>query len=135
MAVAPLTELHLPDRYQQAVIESREQSIRVLAPAGSGKTETLGRRVGALIDSGVPPHRILILTFDRQAQASFQLTLKRLGISGRVEIRTLNAFGLRILNELFPGTRSRTDRPFYGPSEPMLAKLADELLTAARRHP
>ena len=126
MGVAHSRAPHEPDQYQRAVIASRDRSIRVLAPAGSGKTETLGRRVGALIESGVPARQILILTFDKQAQASFQLTLRRLDITGRVEIRTLNAFGLRILTDLFPSARSRMERSYYGPSEEMLVKFMEE---------
>jgi len=117
---------HEPDRDQQAVIASPERSIRVLAPAGSGKTETLARRVGARIGAGVPARQILILTFDRQAQAAFQRTLRRLDVNGPVEIRTLNAFGLRILTQEFPTVRSRTGKAFYGPQEPLLAELVDE---------
>lgn len=117
---------HQPDTDQQAVIASTERSIRVLAPAGSGKTETLGRRVGARIAAGVPARRILILTFDNQAKAAFQRTLTRLGVHGNVEIRTLNAFGLRILTQEFPTVRSRTGTTFYGPQEPLLATLVEE---------
>lgn len=117
---------HEPDAFQQAVIASPERSIRVLAPAGSGKTETLGRRVGARIAAGVNPREILILTFDNQAKAAFQRTLQRLGVRGNVEIRTLNAFGLRILTQEFPDTRSRTGTVFYGPQEPLLAVFAGE---------
>jgi len=122
----PDIRMHEPDTYQQAVIASTERSIRVLAPAGSGKTETLSRRVGARIAAGVPPRRILILTFDNQAKLAFQRTLQRLGVDGPVEIRTLNAFGLRILGQEFPSERSRTGSPFYGPEEPLLAALVEE---------
>jgi DNA helicase-2/ATP-dependent DNA helicase PcrA len=39
----------------------------VIAGAGSGKTQTLAHRVAALIDRGVDPRRILLLTFTRRA--------------------------------------------------------------------
>jgi len=39
----------------------------VIAGAGSGKTRTLIYRVGALIEAGVPPGSILLLTFTRKA--------------------------------------------------------------------
>ena len=80
--VPPATD-HAPDTFQHAVITSEASSIRVLAPAGSGKTETLARRAGHQIRSGIFPHRILILTFDTQARASFQRALQRLDIPGR----------------------------------------------------
>ena len=37
------------------------------AGAGTGKTGILASRVGDLIDSGVPPGRICLLTFARRA--------------------------------------------------------------------
>src|SRR5688572_27550241 len=39
----------------------------VIAGAGTGKTRTLVARVAALIDRGVAPERILLLTFTRRA--------------------------------------------------------------------
>jgi DNA helicase II / ATP-dependent DNA helicase PcrA len=39
----------------------------VVAGAGTGKTMTLAHRVGHLVLSGVPPQRILLLTFSRRA--------------------------------------------------------------------
>lgn len=39
----------------------------VIAGAGSGKTRTLVYRVARLVESGVPPGRILLLTFTRKA--------------------------------------------------------------------
>jgi ATP-dependent DNA helicase UvrD/PcrA len=41
----------------------------VIAGAGSGKTRTLAARVAHLIDDGVQPDRILLLTFSRRAAA------------------------------------------------------------------
>ena len=39
----------------------------VIAGAGTGKTRTLIHRVAALIERGVAPERILLLTFTRRA--------------------------------------------------------------------
>jgi DNA helicase-2/ATP-dependent DNA helicase PcrA len=50
----------------------------VIAGAGSGKTRTLASRVAHLIDRGVPPDRILLLTFTRRASAEM---LKRANAS------------------------------------------------------
>ncbi|HXJ66503.1 MAG TPA: ATP-dependent helicase [Actinomycetota bacterium] len=50
----------------------------VVAGAGSGKTWTLACRVAHLIDSGVPPHRILLLTFSRRAAREMLSRAERL---------------------------------------------------------
>ncbi|MGB5102203.1 MAG: UvrD-helicase domain-containing protein, partial [Steroidobacteraceae bacterium] len=39
----------------------------VIAGAGTGKTNTLAHRVAHLLLSGVPPERLLLLTFSRRA--------------------------------------------------------------------
>ncbi len=52
---------------QLAAVTHREGPILVIAGAGSGKTRTLIYRVARLIESGVPPGAILLLTFTRRA--------------------------------------------------------------------
>jgi DNA helicase II / ATP-dependent DNA helicase PcrA len=42
-------------------------ALLVVAGAGTGKTMTLAHRVGHLVVAGVPPERILLLTFSRRA--------------------------------------------------------------------
>ncbi|NQU13959.1 MAG: UvrD-helicase domain-containing protein, partial [Desulfobacteraceae bacterium] len=44
-----------------------EGSLLVIAGAGSGKTRTLVYRVARLVETGVPPESILLLTFTRKA--------------------------------------------------------------------
>ncbi len=52
---------------QLAAVKHREGPLLVIAGAGSGKTRTLIYRVARLIESGVPPGSILLLTFTRRA--------------------------------------------------------------------
>ncbi|MGH7933065.1 MAG: ATP-dependent helicase, partial [Candidatus Binataceae bacterium] len=52
---------------QFAVAAHRDGPLLVVAGAGSGKTRTLIYRVARLIESGVPPGAILLLTFTRRA--------------------------------------------------------------------
>ena len=64
----PLWLESLNDR-QRAAVMHEEGPLLVIAGAGSGKTRTLASRVARLIDDGVAPDRILLLTFTRRAAA------------------------------------------------------------------
>jgi DNA helicase-2/ATP-dependent DNA helicase PcrA len=55
----------------------------VVAGAGTGKTWTLACRVAHLIDSGVAPQRILLLTFSRRASREMLSRAERLLADGR----------------------------------------------------
>ena len=52
---------------QYEAITSTEGPLLVIAGAGSGKTRTLTYRVARLVESGVSPSSILLLTFTRKA--------------------------------------------------------------------
>ena len=52
---------------QLEVVKSGPGPILVIAGAGSGKTRTLTYRVAHLIESGIDPSRILLLTFTNKA--------------------------------------------------------------------
>lgn len=54
-----------PEQY--AAVCTQAQHALVIAGAGSGKTRTLTYRVARLLESGVPPWRILLLTFTNKA--------------------------------------------------------------------
>ncbi len=52
---------------QQAAVSHDDRPLLVLAGAGTGKTATLAARVAALLERGVPPERLCLLTFSRRA--------------------------------------------------------------------
>lgn len=54
---------------QLAAVTHRGPPLLIVAGAGTGKTKTLVARVVALLESGVDPARILLLTFTRRAAA------------------------------------------------------------------
>lgn len=95
---------HKPDQFQQDAINSTAKGIRIVAPAGSGKSETLARRIAKRIDQdGIDPRRILVLTFDNAAKKSLS------GFFGELldrkqmpQIRTFNSHGNQILKKYFP---------------------------------
>ena len=61
---------------QLAAVEAVDGPALVIAGAGSGKTRTLVYRVARLIDLGISPSSILLLTFTRKAA---QEMLERVG--------------------------------------------------------
>ncbi len=71
----------------------------VLAGAGSGKTRTVVHRVCRLIEDGVPPGRILLLTFTNKAAREMMDRVEQLveGRGGRVVGGTFHAVGHRLL--------------------------------------
>src|ERR671934_41851 len=52
---------------QREAVTCGDGPVLVVAGAGTGKTWTLACRVAHLIERGVPPERILLLTFSRRA--------------------------------------------------------------------
>ncbi|MEO7083388.1 MAG: ATP-dependent helicase [Gemmatimonadaceae bacterium] len=76
----------------------------VIAGAGTGKTRTLIYRVASLIERGIPPERILLLTFTRRAAAEMLSRAERLvgSASSRVQGGTFHATGHSLLRQFGP---------------------------------
>jgi DNA helicase-2/ATP-dependent DNA helicase PcrA len=76
----------------------------VIAGAGTGKTRTLVYRVAHLIERGVRPERILLLTFTRRAAHEMISRAERLvgSTSSRVHGGTFHATGHRLLRHFGP---------------------------------
>jgi DNA helicase-2/ATP-dependent DNA helicase PcrA len=85
---------------QRQAVEHDGGPLLVVAGAGSGKTWTLACRVASLVDRGVRPERILLLTFTRRAAREMLRRAERLtgerGV-GRVWGGTFHAMGNRLL--------------------------------------
>jgi len=84
---------------QLAVAQAMDGPILVIAGAGSGKTRTLVYRVARLIESGIPPESILLLTFTRKASEEM---LQRVGAligarTGRVTGGTFHSIANMLL--------------------------------------
>src|SRR5687767_14683204 len=61
---------------QRAAATFGDGTLLIIAGAGTGKTNTLAHRVAHLIQRGVAPDRILLLTFTRRAAGEM---IKRVG--------------------------------------------------------
>lgn len=89
------------DEAQLAAAAHGDGPLVVVAGAGTGKTRTLTARVASLLERGVPPERILLLTFTRRAadeMLSRAATLVgRSGIAGRLRGGTFHAVAHQVL--------------------------------------
>lgn len=57
---------------QRKAVTQTDGPLLVLAGPGSGKTFTVTRRILYLLEQGVPPEQILVITFTREAAQSMQ---------------------------------------------------------------
>jgi superfamily I DNA/RNA helicase len=83
-------------------------NLAVEAVPGAGKTSVIVRRLEHLVESGVPPERILALTFSRRAVRELRDRIGRSlpGVSGRIDVRTFHGFASRLLGIDRPGFTS-----------------------------
>jgi len=83
---------------QDKIANHRDGSMIVLAGAGSGKTATCTQRAGRLIDSGVGPSQILMVTFSKKAAKEIQARLEATHPEGdRIEVNTFHGFGYQFI--------------------------------------
>lgn len=96
-ATAPV-EIPLNNKQRDA---ARHRGVAFLLQAGpgTGKTRTLVARVESLLDDGVDPRRILLLTFSNKAAAEMteRIAQKRPQEAAALWIGTFHGFGLDIL--------------------------------------
>ena len=87
---------------QLAAVTHRDGPLLVVAGAGSGKTRTLIYRVARLIESGVPPGAILLLTFTRRAAQEMLRRAEQLvgDRAGAVAGGTFHSFANSVLRRM-----------------------------------
>lgn len=95
---APASEIPLNDKQRNAA-QHRGVAFLLQAGPGTGKTRTLVARVESLLDSGVDPRRILLLTFSNRAAGEMteRIARKRPKEAAALCIGTFHSFGLDIL--------------------------------------
>lgn len=96
------------DEYQRRFVESEDTDIRLLAPAGSGKTHSLLWRCTHLSRQHGGRARFLVVTFTRAARDELRARLFTPDfkeISSAVDIVTLNGWGFRQLRHVFQSPR------------------------------
>jgi DNA helicase-2/ATP-dependent DNA helicase PcrA len=80
------------DDAQRSAVTSTALPLVVLAPAGSGKTRVLTRRIAHRVATGAAdPRHVLALTFTRKAAGELDDRLRRLGLRGDTTTGTFHA--------------------------------------------
>ncbi|MHC4696520.1 MAG: UvrD-helicase domain-containing protein, partial [Planctomycetota bacterium] len=85
---------------QRRAVTHGDGPLLVIAGAGTGKTKTLACRTAYLIDQGVSPDRILLLTFTRRAAAEMINRARHItgqSTAGKVWGGTFHAVANRLL--------------------------------------
>ena len=108
------------DENQQKAVEHFQGSALVIAGPGSGKTTVIKERILHLIRKhDVDPYRILALAFNKEAAKEMEKRiLSELRQKSMLpEIRTLHAFGRRIINKYY-NRLERKNKPEVWASDP-----------------
>jgi superfamily I DNA/RNA helicase len=103
------------DPEQRAAATLPDGPAQIIAPAGSGKTTTMVARLAVLLERGVAPDRICVVTFNRDAALDLRARVeRRLGPSvppaTSIEIRTLHALARQVLLDAGEGRGLVADR-------------------------
>ena len=99
----------LSESQKRAIAHDRGH-LRIVACPGSGKTETVSRRVAELVRKGAAPSGIVAFTFTRKAAESLKLRIRSMA-GGRADlgdmyVGTIDAFCLYMLKKIRPEYRS-----------------------------
>src|SRR6476620_8077348 len=100
----------LADLYasQRRAVTETAQSLAILAPAGSGKTRVLTRRIAwQAATEAIEPSHTLALTFTRKAAGELRTRLRKLGIRDDPTAGTFHAVALAQLRALHEHRGSR----------------------------
>jgi len=91
----------------------------IIAGAGTGKTKTLTCKVAKLIGDGVPPSRILAVTFTNKAAQEMRDRIEALvpGSASRVWIHTFHSFAVRVLRQNAEAAKLSRDFVIYDETE------------------
>jgi len=108
------------DATQRRAVSSRSLPLVILAPAGSGKTRVLTRRIAYRVALGeTDPRHVLALTFTRKAASELSDRLGRLGLRGDTTAGTFHGIAWGVLRTRWASQRR---------SEPTLLESKGRLL-------
>lgn len=94
----PASDLEL-NPAQRTAAEALDGALLVVAGAGTGKTRVIEARTARLLERGVPPERILLMTFSRKAAQEMLLrAARRHPLAAKVDGGTFHGVAYRIVS-------------------------------------
>jgi len=105
---------------QRRAVDHRGGPLLISAGAGTGKTRTLVSRLARLLDDGVPPERVLLVTFSRRAAAELTNRVGHLTdplVARRVVAGTFHSVAHRILARFGSGLGLAEQFSVLGPGD------------------
>ncbi len=115
------------DAAQRAAVTSTALPLVIVAPAGSGKTRVLSRRIAHRVATGAnDPRHVLALTFTRKAAGELTQRIGRLGLRGDVTAGTFHAVAWGLLRTRWADLR-RTPPTLLDRKGPLLREVAPKV--------
>jgi DNA helicase-2/ATP-dependent DNA helicase PcrA len=100
-----------PDQW--SAVDHQSGPLLVLAGPGSGKTRVITRRIARLVEKGIPPRRILAITFTNKAANEMAGRVEQLMPGTRIWVSTFHRFCARLLREWARGVGLKPQFTIY----------------------
>ncbi|MEX1230250.1 MAG: UvrD-helicase domain-containing protein [Planctomycetaceae bacterium] len=104
---------------QWQAVNHREGPLLVLAGPGSGKTRVITRRIARMVETGVPPHQILAMTFTNKAAGEMSARVAQLISGAHVEVTTFHRFCAKLLRRYGSAIGLQPNFSIYDTSDQM----------------
>lgn len=104
---------------QEKIVKAKEDKIVVLAAAASGKTRTAIERIKYLIDNGMNPEKIVVITFTNMAA---EVLLERLGNVPGIFVGTIHSYGNYLLRTIGVDTSELIEKEDFDGIFPLVKK-------------
>ena len=131
----PVAAPSSPDPSQIRAVSHRGSAYQLQAGPGTGKTKTLVARVRALIEEGIDPAGILVLTFSNRAAGELydRLAQSVPAVVDKIWIGTFHSFGLDLIRRFHDKLSLSHDPALFDRSD-AIAVLEEQLPTLALKH-
>ena len=130
---------------QRLAVETIHGPVLILAGAGTGKTRVITHRITHLIRQGIPPGRILAVTFTNKAAREMQERVRQLlpcsgsnggpGAPDRPTICTFHSLGVRILRQHIQRLGYKSNFVIYNEAEQLgaIRKILGSIATPGKK--